>query len=131
VYATHRAMVNSRGIVPAAVVVLVGIAYSGKGLNRSDRSRNVKVSERKGQMTFSGFQIYVSVVCFSSRWQTCEQHEVADLCHVSPLPSRAMSAASRAEARRQAILSRGSDRLAKLTTSARGENAPAYMHDGA
>lgn len=42
-----------------------------------------------------------------------------------------MSAAARAEARRKAILSRGSDRLAKLTTSARGENAPAYMHDGA
>lgn len=41
-----------------------------------------------------------------------------------------MDAAARAEARRKAILSRGSDRLAKLTTSARGENAPAYMHDG-
>lgn len=41
-----------------------------------------------------------------------------------------MSAAARAEARRKAILSRGSDRLAKLTTSARGEDAPAYMHDG-
>jgi len=41
-----------------------------------------------------------------------------------------MSAASRAEARRKAILSRGTDRLAKLTTSARGEDAPAYMHDG-
>lgn len=40
-----------------------------------------------------------------------------------------MDAAARAEARRKAILSRGSDRLAKLTTSARGENAPAYMHD--
>ncbi|KAH8101549.1 hypothetical protein BXZ70DRAFT_933823 [Cristinia sonorae] len=39
------------------------------------------------------------------------------------------SAAARAEARRKAILSRGTDRLAKLTTSARGEDAPAYMHD--
>ena len=42
-----------------------------------------------------------------------------------------MSAAARAEARRKAILSRGGDRLAKLTTSARGEDAPAYLHDGA
>ncbi|CCM06486.1 uncharacterized protein FIBRA_08755 [Fibroporia radiculosa] len=40
-----------------------------------------------------------------------------------------MSAAARAEARRKAILSRGGDRLAKLTSSARGEDAPAYMHD--
>ncbi|KAF8168444.1 hypothetical protein B0H34DRAFT_761211 [Crassisporium funariophilum] len=40
-----------------------------------------------------------------------------------------MSAAARAEARRKAILSRGTDRLAKLTTSARGEDAPAYLHD--
>ncbi|EIM91991.1 uncharacterized protein STEHIDRAFT_126882 [Stereum hirsutum FP-91666 SS1] len=39
------------------------------------------------------------------------------------------SAAARAEARRKAILSRGSDRLSKLTTSARGEDAPAYAHD--
>lgn len=42
-----------------------------------------------------------------------------------------MSAAARAEARRKAILSRGTDRLAKLTTSARGEDHPAYIHDGA
>ncbi|KAJ3524794.1 hypothetical protein NMY22_g10852 [Coprinellus aureogranulatus] len=40
-----------------------------------------------------------------------------------------MSASARAEARRKAILSRGNDRLAKLTTSARGEDAPAYMKD--
>ncbi|TDL22286.1 hypothetical protein BD410DRAFT_821234 [Rickenella mellea] len=40
-----------------------------------------------------------------------------------------VSAADRAEARRKAILSRGSDRLAKLTTSARGENHPVYAHD--
>ncbi|KAI0079071.1 hypothetical protein K474DRAFT_725983 [Panus rudis PR-1116 ss-1] len=40
-----------------------------------------------------------------------------------------MSAAARAEARRKAILSRGQDRLAKLTTSARGEDAKAYIHD--
>jgi hypothetical protein len=40
-----------------------------------------------------------------------------------------MSAAARAEARRKAILSRGTDRLAKLTTSARGEDAPAYLND--
>ncbi|KIY73273.1 hypothetical protein CYLTODRAFT_417236 [Cylindrobasidium torrendii FP15055 ss-10] len=39
------------------------------------------------------------------------------------------TATARAEARRKAILSRGSDRLAKLTTSGRGEDAPAYMHD--
>ncbi|KAK7041789.1 hypothetical protein VNI00_009078 [Paramarasmius palmivorus] len=37
------------------------------------------------------------------------------------------SAAAKAEARRKAILSKGSDRLAKLTTSARGEDAPAYL----
>jgi len=41
-----------------------------------------------------------------------------------------MSAAERAEARRKAILNRGTDRLAKLTTSGRGADAPAYMHDG-
>ncbi|RXW12830.1 hypothetical protein EST38_g13022, partial [Candolleomyces aberdarensis] len=40
-----------------------------------------------------------------------------------------MSASARAEARRKAILSRGTDRLAKLTTSARGEDAPAYMSE--
>ncbi|TFK71729.1 hypothetical protein BDN72DRAFT_837308 [Pluteus cervinus] len=40
-----------------------------------------------------------------------------------------MSAAARAEARRKAILARGGDRLAKLTTSARGEDAPAYMSE--
>ncbi|KAH7910017.1 hypothetical protein BJ138DRAFT_1173400 [Hygrophoropsis aurantiaca] len=40
-----------------------------------------------------------------------------------------MSAAARAEARRKAILARGNDRLAKLTTSARGEDAPAFIHD--
>ncbi|KAJ6498175.1 hypothetical protein C8R47DRAFT_1010064 [Mycena vitilis] len=39
-----------------------------------------------------------------------------------------MSAAARAEARRKAILSRGTDRLAKLTTSGRGEDA-AYAPD--
>ncbi|KAJ6614921.1 hypothetical protein B0H10DRAFT_119384 [Mycena sp. CBHHK59/15] len=39
-----------------------------------------------------------------------------------------MSAAARAEARRKAILSRGTDRLAKLTTSGRGEDA-AYAKD--
>jgi hypothetical protein len=78
------------------------------------------MSERKGQ----GLFIFHGVGKYASR----------------PLPRRLtssphsliapMSAASRAEARRQAILSRGTDRLAKLTTSARGENAPAYMHDG-
>lgn len=35
--------------------------------------------------------------------------------------------AARAEARRKAILGRGSDRLAKLTTSARGEEATSYI----
>ena len=38
--------------------------------------------------------------------------------------------ATRAEARRKAILGRGGDRLAKLTTSARGEEASAYLHNG-
>ena len=40
-----------------------------------------------------------------------------------------MSAADRAKARREAILKRGQDRLAKLTTSARGEDHPAYRDD--
>ncbi|KAK7468372.1 hypothetical protein VKT23_002888 [Stygiomarasmius scandens] len=39
-----------------------------------------------------------------------------------------MSATARAEARRKAILSRGNDRLSKLTNSARGDD-PAYKHD--
>jgi len=37
-----------------------------------------------------------------------------------------MSAAARAEARRKAILSRGTDRLSRLTTSARGDDAPQF-----
>ncbi|KAJ6477288.1 hypothetical protein DFH09DRAFT_1266411 [Mycena vulgaris] len=41
-----------------------------------------------------------------------------------------MSAAARAEARRKAILSRGTDRLAKLTTSGRGDEA-LYAQDAA
>jgi hypothetical protein len=41
-----------------------------------------------------------------------------------------MSAAAKAEARRKAILSRGSDRLSKLTTSARGDDAPQFVHTG-
>ncbi|KAI0286586.1 hypothetical protein BGY98DRAFT_940852 [Russula aff. rugulosa BPL654] len=40
-----------------------------------------------------------------------------------------MSAAAKAEARRKAILSRGSDRLSKLTTSARGDDAPQFVHN--
>ncbi|KAI6043788.1 hypothetical protein EDC04DRAFT_2866210 [Pisolithus marmoratus] len=40
------------------------------------------------------------------------------------------SSAARAEARRKAILGRGSDRLAKLTTSARGEEATSYIQTG-
>lgn len=40
------------------------------------------------------------------------------------------SAAERTEARRRAILSRGSDRLNKLTSSARGEGHPAYVNNG-
>ncbi|KAH9920339.1 uncharacterized protein B0H18DRAFT_1025037, partial [Fomitopsis serialis] len=36
----------------------------------------------------------------------------------------------KAQARRQAILARGGDRLARLTSSARGEDASAYLHDG-
>ncbi|ETW87757.1 hypothetical protein HETIRDRAFT_438103, partial [Heterobasidion irregulare TC 32-1] len=39
------------------------------------------------------------------------------------------TATARAEARRKAILNRGADRLSKLTTSARGEDAPAFVHD--
>ena len=38
-------------------------------------------------------------------------------------------AKARAEARRKAILARGGDRLARITTSARGEDGAAYMHD--
>ncbi|KAG1809858.1 uncharacterized protein HD556DRAFT_8907 [Suillus plorans] len=41
-----------------------------------------------------------------------------------------MSATARAEARRKAILGRGTDRLSKLTTTARGEDAPAYLNAG-
>ncbi|KAH9939035.1 uncharacterized protein BXZ73DRAFT_44092 [Epithele typhae] len=40
-------------------------------------------------------------------------------------------ARARAEARRKAILARGSDRLSRITTSARGEDGAAYMHDPA
>lgn len=49
--------------------------------------------------------------------------------HISSLYAMS-SAAARAEARRKAILARGGDRLAKLTSSARGEDASAYLHDG-
>jgi hypothetical protein len=45
-------------------------------------------------------------------------------------PRSHMSAAAKAEARRKAILSRGSDRLSKLTTSARGDDAPQFVHAG-
>ncbi|RPD70841.1 hypothetical protein L226DRAFT_562663 [Lentinus tigrinus ALCF2SS1-7] len=38
-------------------------------------------------------------------------------------------AKARAEARRKAILARGGDRLARITTSARGEEGASYMHD--
>ena len=41
-----------------------------------------------------------------------------------------MSAAAKAEARRKAILSRGSDRLSKLTSSARGDDAPQFVQAG-
>jgi GET complex subunit GET2 len=40
------------------------------------------------------------------------------------------TAAERAAARRQAILSRGADRLSKLVQNGRGEDAAAYVHDG-
>ncbi|KAI9437022.1 hypothetical protein H4582DRAFT_2099632 [Lactarius indigo] len=39
-----------------------------------------------------------------------------------------MSTAAKAEARRRAILSRGTDRLSKLTSSARGDDAPQFVH---
>ena len=38
------------------------------------------------------------------------------------------SAAERAKARREALLNRGTDRLAKLTTTARGEDATYLSH---
>ena len=38
-------------------------------------------------------------------------------------------AKARAEARRKAILARGGDRLARITTSARGEDGASYMRD--
>lgn len=53
--------------------------------------------------------------------------EIPSACQQS---STTMSAAARAEARRKAILSRGSDRLAKLTSSARGDDAAAFAPDG-
>jgi hypothetical protein len=37
-----------------------------------------------------------------------------------------MAAAARAEARKKAILARGTDRLAKLTTSARGDDGTVF-----
>ncbi|TFK47917.1 hypothetical protein OE88DRAFT_1664876 [Heliocybe sulcata] len=40
------------------------------------------------------------------------------------------TAAARAEARRRALRERGTDRLAKLTTSARGEDSPVYNTPG-
>jgi hypothetical protein len=40
------------------------------------------------------------------------------------------TAAEKAEARRRAILSRGNDRLSKLTTTARGEDGKAYVNVG-
>lgn len=48
---------------------------------------------------------------------------------LSAVTNTTMSAASRAEARRKAILARGNDRLAKLTSSGRGDD-PAYVHEG-
>lgn len=39
------------------------------------------------------------------------------------------SAKERSEARRKALLNRGNDRLRKLTSSARGEDAPQFAHD--
>jgi hypothetical protein len=41
-----------------------------------------------------------------------------------------MSTKERAEARRNALLARGGDRLKKLTSTARGEDAPQFAHDG-
>lgn len=53
------------------------------------------------------------------------------VCNKFELVHFAMSsAAARAEARRKAILSRGTDRLSKLTSSARGEDNPVYLHNG-
>jgi hypothetical protein len=48
-------------------------------------------------------------------------------CHNTTSLLRMSSPAARAEARRKAILSRGTDRLAKLATSARGPEASAYV----
>lgn len=40
------------------------------------------------------------------------------------------NAADRAEARRKAILAKRGDRLAKLTTTARGDEGKTYLNDG-
>jgi hypothetical protein len=45
------------------------------------------------------------------------------------LESSMSSPKERSEARKKALLSRGSDRLKKLTNSARGEDAPQFLHD--
>lgn len=47
-------------------------------------------------------------------------------CPTTTTAAAMSSAAAKAEARRKAILNRGADRLAKLTTSARGEDSPVY-----
>lgn len=55
---------------------------------------------------------------------------LATRCFTPFTTSVMASPTARAEARRKAILARGGARLAKLTTSARGEDAPAYLNDG-
>lgn len=63
-----------------------------------------------------------------ARGWTCDR--VTSKRNLLVLPTTIMSAAAKAEARRKAILSRGSDRLSKLTTSARGDDAAQFVHTG-
>jgi hypothetical protein len=74
-----------------------------------------------------------SVVALSGLYMVGVSKRCYKFVHVFLLLSRATmsSPTARAEARRKAILARGGDRLAKLTTSARGEDAPAYAAPGA
>ena len=79
-------------------------------------------------------------ICLYS-WYAAKQSysEILCQCHchvfclntLSNPPSSKMAAAARAEARRKAILAKGTDRLAQLSTVARGEDGGApHLHDG-
>ena len=75
--------------------------------------------------------LFVLIVCSQTSDPRCS---VMPRLYVSASNSLSNSsskmAAARAEARKRAILARGTDRLAKLTTSARGEDGGAHLHDG-